>query len=223
MKYLIFPALLLFVLSGCGTLHKTQNNSAAVKTASQSHPRFLDNIEIDQESSVASQRTSSLRSKGGSDMASVPVIERVTPLHFKYAILMDIPVEELNSCTCLPFIEDWYGTPYRLGGNTKAGIDCSAFTLLFASTLYGLSLPRTSREQKEATQSISRDQLREGDLVFFATRKGRPISHVGVYLRNNKFVHASSSGGVMISDLDESYWRPRYAGAGRINNLSSSR
>lgn len=221
MKYLIFPALLLFVLSGCGTLHKTQSNSAAVKTAS--HPRFLDNIEIDLESSIASQRTASLKSRATSEASFVPVIEKAHPLHFKYAILMDVPVEDLSSCTCLPFIEDWYGTPYRLGGNTKAGIDCSAFTLLFASTLYGLPLPRTSREQKAATKSISQDQLQEGDLVFFSTRKGRPISHVGIYLRNNKFVHASSSGGVMISDLGENYWKPRYVGAGRLNNLSSSR
>lgn len=135
---------------------------------------------------------------------------------------MDVAVEELTSGQVLPFIDEWYGTPYRLGGNSKSGIDCSAFSLLFASSIYGLSLPRTSREQKEVTLGIEKSELREGDLVFFSTRKGRPVSHVGIYLRNNKFVHASTSSGVMISDLGEAYWGPRYVGAGRIKELNTN-
>ncbi|HEY8398082.1 MAG TPA: NlpC/P60 family protein, partial [Flavihumibacter sp.] len=112
------------------------------------------------------------------------------------------------------FIEEWWGTRYRYGGNTKQGIDCSAFTCNLASSVFGKQLPRTARQQFDAAQKIPAEYLQEGDLVFFNTRGG--ISHVGVYLRNNKFVHASTSGGVMISDLNEEYFRKRFVGAGRL-------
>jgi cell wall-associated NlpC family hydrolase len=79
----------------------------------------------------------------------------------------------------------------------------------------GLSISRTCREQYADTRRIKKSQLQEGDLVFFKTR-GKSISHVGIYLRNNKFIHASTSSGVMISDLNEDYFDARYAGAGRI-------
>ena len=88
---------------------------------------------------------------------------------------------------------------------SRDGIDCSAFAFLLLSSVYGVtSLPRTSKEQYEACRHISRDELQEGDLVFFHTltgKKHRGVTHVGVYLRNNKFIHASVSG-VMISDLE---------------------
>lgn len=141
-------------------------------------------------------------------------IENSTELQFKYAILLDQPVEYLTNLSLLQFIEEWWGTRYRYGGNTKQGIDCSAFTCNLASSVFGKQLPRTARQQFDAAQKIPAEYLQEGDLVFFNTRGG--ISHVGVYLRNNKFVHASTSGGVMISDLNEEYFRKRFVGAGRL-------
>jgi cell wall-associated NlpC family hydrolase len=75
--------------------------------------------------------------------------------------------------------------------------------------------PRTSQEQFNSCEKIELEDLREGDLVFFNTA-GSDVSHVGVYLLNNKFVHAATSGGVMISDLNEKYWQPRFRGAGRV-------
>ena len=80
--------------------------------------------------------------------------------------------------------------------------------------VFSLQLPRTAREQKAITTWIPMSDLREGDLVFFNTRGS--VSHVGVYLHNNKFVHASTSGGVMISDLNETYWSRKLIGAGRL-------
>jgi lipoprotein Spr len=101
-----------------------------------------------------------------------------------------------------------------MGGSTKEGIDCSAFVNTLMLSVYAINLPRTSKEQYEAAVKINDDELSEGDLVFFNTKGG--ISHVGIYLANNKFVHASTSGGVMISDLNEAYWKARYKGAGRV-------
>lgn len=113
------------------------------------------------------------------------------------------------------FIEEWYGTPYRFGGTGKTGIDCSAFTRQLYEEVYSLGLLRTSVEQFSKALFLRRDELREGDLVFFKIRSKR-ITHVGVYLYDGKFVHASVSQGVVISDLSDAYWTRYYAGGGRV-------
>jgi lipoprotein Spr len=81
-------------------------------------------------------------------------------------------------------------------------------------SVYHVTIPRTAKNQYNAYQKIRKEDLKQGDLVFFNTTGG--ISHVGVYLANNKFVHAATSGGVMISDLDDSYFQRRYIGAARV-------
>jgi lipoprotein Spr len=113
------------------------------------------------------------------------------------------------------FIEEWYGTPYRFGGTGKNGIDCSAFTRQLYGEVYNMGLLRTSIEQFSNTLFIPKEELKEGDLVFFKIHSKR-ISHVGVYLYDGKFVHASVSQGVVISDLSDTYWVRYYAGAGRV-------
>lgn len=141
-------------------------------------------------------------------------IEKSHDLQFKYAILMEKPVESVTNERLISFLESWYGTPYRYGGEGRNGIDCSAFSALLMDSVYGFRLPRTARSQYSACVRIKKEQLQQGDLVFFNTTGG--ISHVGVYLDNNKFVHASASSGVMISDLTDSYFRRRYIGAARV-------
>lgn len=141
-------------------------------------------------------------------------LETVDALRFKYAILLNLPVETSFNIKMLEFIDEWYGTPYRFGGSTKKGVDCSAFVNFFMSAVYGLSVPRNSKEQYSASKRIRKKQLDEGDLVFFNTRGG--ISHVGVYIGNNKFAHASTSSGVTISDLDDGYFARRYVASGRV-------
>ena len=133
---------------------------------------------------------------------------------FKYAIRLDVPVEIIQNKPLYELIDNWWGTPYRLGGTTQKGIDCSAFVQTLMIGVFAMHLPRTAREQKEASAWIPMNDLKEGDLVFFNTRGS--VSHVGVYLHNNKFVHASTSGGVMISDLNETYWSRKLLGAGRV-------
>lgn len=146
-------------------------------------------------------------------------IELSAPLQFKYAILLDMPVEMINDSKLLELIESWYGTKYRYGGESRQGVDCSGFSKAFMSSYYGINLTRNSADQyKQCATKVKKKKLKQGDLVFFKTRGSKAgITHVGVYLCNNKFVHAATSNGVMISDLDEDYYKARFAGAGRVN------
>ena len=138
------------------------------------------------------------------------------PLQFKYAQLLQAEPNEIQNLELFEFIDYWYGTRYCMGGATQKCIDCSALVQIMYSDIFKITLPRTSKEQYKNTRRISLTELQEGDLLFFHTR-GRGVSHVGVYLRNNKFVHASSSGGVMISDMYEPYFVKRLISAGRVD------
>ncbi|MDC9582448.1 bifunctional murein DD-endopeptidase/murein LD-carboxypeptidase [Xenorhabdus sp. PR6a] len=109
---------------------------------------------------------------------------------------------------------DWKGVAYRLGGNTKRGIDCSAFVQRTFHDQFGLELPRSTLEQQNVGQTVNRAKLRAGDLVLFKT--GRRMRHIGIYIGNNQFVHASTSNGVIVSKLTDTYWSKRYYGARRV-------
>ena len=144
-------------------------------------------------------------------------IELSAPLQFKYAILLDVPVEMINDNKLLELIDSWYGTRYKFGGENRQGVDCSGFTQSFMLSYEDLNLPRRSEDQYLQSTKVKKKKLRQGDLVFFKTHGAKGgISHVGIYLCNNKFVHAATSSGVMISDLDEDYYKARYAGGGRV-------
>ncbi len=106
------------------------------------------------------------------------------------------------------------GTPYRLGGTSKHGIDCSGFAQLTFRNKFNIHLERTTREQIKMGYKISKSALRSGDLVFFKT-SWRSL-HVGIYLEDSKFLHASTSQGVTISNLNEGYWRNKYIQSRRI-------
>ncbi|MBD2781231.1 bifunctional murein DD-endopeptidase/murein LD-carboxypeptidase [Xenorhabdus sp. 42] len=109
---------------------------------------------------------------------------------------------------------DWKGVAYRFGGSTKRGIDCSAFVQRTFHDQFGMALPRSTSEQQNIGKTVNRSKLREGDLVLFKT--GIRRRHVGIYIGNNQFVHASTSSGVIVSKLTDHYWNKRYYGARRV-------
>ena len=105
-------------------------------------------------------------------------------------------------------------TPYRFGGEGPSGFDCSGF-VKYVYGKHNYKLPRAADLQYKVGKKVERSQLRPGDLVFFSTY-APGASHVGIYYGSSKFIHASSSRGVMISRLDDAYWKPRYLSGRRI-------
>jgi len=113
----------------------------------------------------------------------------------------------------------WEGTPYRDGGRSRDGIDCSAFVQLTFEEVFQRELPRSAERQERAGRTVPRGELATGDLVFFRTKGIGPFfkkRHVGIYVGAGDFAHASSSRGVTISSLQEPYWRTVYHGARRV-------
>lgn len=214
------------VISSCSTLRKAfQQDASITANRTASTLQFIEPIEIksaEKQSQVLQQNTvgrSSLAQIPGSQAKAADLPDALgdySSLQYKYAMRMDVPATNLLNIPLYQFIEEWWGAPYRFGGNTRAGIDCSAFVQTLMQGVFSQKLPRTSGEQKTFAQQISDAERREGDLVFFSTSRGNAISHVGIYLHNDKFVHASTSKGVVISDLKETYWSKRYRGAGRV-------
>lgn len=116
------------------------------------------------------------------------------------------------------FINEWIGVRYRLGGNTKKGIDCSQFTKRLYWEVYSKRIEGTCNEQWKQTKRIKKDSLQIGDIVFFRSRLSPSGWHCGVYIGNNRFVHAANKiEGVKISTLDEPRYLNSYKGAGRLD------
>ena len=113
------------------------------------------------------------------------------------------------------FIDEWYGVKYVFGGKDKNGIDCSALVFTLYANVFNKHISSTTKSLRDESLKIKESDLKEGDLVFFIT-DGSKISHIGVYLQNHKFLHASSKKGVMISDLNEPYFKHNFHSAGRI-------
>jgi lipoprotein Spr len=224
LKYYFLVILGLVAFSSCSSLRKIGSKDASTsKPIVKNNPphkiTFLDNIEVRPGQIITSQhKTSGMRNSPVvyAESNSLPSnIEKADWLQLKYAIVMDAAVETLTNISLFRKIDEWWGTKYCMGGSTKSCIDCSAFSVVVMREVYGVNLPRTAQEQYNQSVHIALEDLKEGDLVFFHTT-GRDISHVGIYLANNKFLQASTSGGVTITDLNDKYWQPRFKGAGRV-------
>jgi len=208
---------------------------------SKTNPKFIENIELDPEAPAAPNEYSGseaimpakketkiitvIKKEGKvssvnsvSSTSDDAYLENCSSLQFKYAILTDQDIELVKDTALYQFIDSWMGTPYMFGGSTKDGVDCSSFTSTLMQQIFKLSIPRTAKEQYESCVRVHKNDLKEGDLVFFNTMgKRHGISHVGVYIGNNYFVHSSTSSGVMISNLDEDYYTTRFVSGGRLN------
>ncbi|GAA4791683.1 hypothetical protein GCM10023231_19510 [Olivibacter ginsenosidimutans] len=132
-----------------------------------------------------------------------------------YADLMEVNVHELKNERLYQFINNWMGTPYAYGGTSKHGIDCSGFAGLVMDEVYGKSLPRSSEEQATVIKRKYERQLKEGDLVFFSFGSSK-INHVGIYLHNGRFVHASTTKGIIISNLKDTWYYKAFKRAGTV-------
>ncbi|WP_372634064.1 NlpC/P60 family protein [Alcanivorax jadensis] len=110
--------------------------------------------------------------------------------------------------------EDWKGVPYRYGGLSPRGVDCSGFVYLTFLSRLGMEVPRTTTELLQSGEKVKRNEIQVGDLVFFRTGPGN--RHVGIYMGNGDFLHASSSQGVMTSSMSNPYWHRRYWQARRL-------
>lgn len=133
----------------------------------------------------------------------------------KYSKIIGNRVEDETLYT---FIDEWLGVPYKFGGKTKTGIDCSNFSCELLRRVYsfpnGFYFPSSKIAEQGSKINISK--AKEGDVVCFSINQNSKISHIGIYLANNKFVHASTTNGVIISSLDEDYYKKRFSFAIRL-------
>lgn len=132
-----------------------------------------------------------------------------------YAQELGINEKDLKDISLYRFIDDWMGVPYRIGGNTKSGIDCSGLTNLLYRNVYQVAIPRTTSQIYSKISTKPYTDLKEGDIVFM-NYDGKKNSHVGIYLRNGRFFHASTSKGVMISDFNQPWYQKVFSVGGEI-------
>ena len=176
--------------------------------------KFIEGIEFKTVATTAVKPVETKTSHAVSKNEESAAIECFSSLQFKYAQLLDMEVEAVTNLILFKEIEKWQGTRYRYGGANEKGIDCSAYTATLVHSVFGLVLPRTARDQYANCIKLDKEQLLQGDLVFFNTRGG--ISHVGLYLSNGYFTHASTSIGVTISNLSDTYWSKKFVSGGRL-------
>lgn len=224
-KQILIPLTAVLFLTSCQSfknLSAKDYTSASRPSASKANgdPRFLEDIAVTPENRTPEGKYSYTNKTKGKKSSKIKTPEIVaSSLQTKYSIIMDVNVENLSNTALLQQIDDWWGTRYCHGGVNYSCIDCSAFTQMMLRDVYNVRIPRTAAEQFKLTRRIKENELKEGDLVFFKTTSSG-ISHVGLYLTNNKFVHASSTNGVIISDLKENYWSKHFSGAGRVSQMS---
>ena len=228
------PAICLILFASCSSLKQigTSSNKQTTPVAPhQKEIKFLENINSEPATTEVSGKSFAKTERNSASESVTPVtktvyvtkpeettpaVENISTLQTKYAALLKADADDVQNIPLYRNIDDWYGTHYRYGGSTKQGIDCSGFVQTIFISAFGITLPRTAREQYKYVKLISATQLKEGDLVFFNTTGG--VSHVGIYLQNNKFVHASVANGVTITDMYEPYYVKHFIGGGRIEN-----
>lgn len=217
MKNLLFFAIFNGFILGSFSVVNAQKNVNLKRKNSQTSQntsiKFIDVLELNSDKNYNAIAPSSK----GNYTAN---IENCSSIQFKYAIIMNREVERIDNFELYNFINEWWATRYRFGGSNHDGIDCSSFTEKLLLSVYGFSVPRTSKEQFLFCKKVATKDLVEGDLVFFNSRSTRrrkkSVGHVGLYLGNNYFVHSSVSNGVTINCLTDEYYRKKFISGGRF-------
>ncbi len=132
-----------------------------------------------------------------------------------YSVKMGFKVDDNCNKKLITSSANWLGTSYKTGGETKSGVDCSGLAKALYSEAYNINVPRTSKELFDQTKSVKRNELKEGDFVFF-NYETKKVSHVGIYLKDDKFIHASTKKGVIIGDLNDPYNVKYFMRGGRL-------
>lgn len=130
---------------------------------------------------------------------------------------MGISNKDIKENKLYKFINDWYGVPYKYGGCEKTGVDCSCFTINLFNEVYSKKMPRTAGEIYKECEKTTLEKITEGDLIFFKINS-KTISHVGVYLKDNMFVHSSTSKGVLVNSLTETYYQKYFYTGAKLKN-----
>lgn len=155
-------------------------------------------------------------------MASCRTKQQATDIDYRALVRaadkLGFDIEEHDNHTLMLEAASWVGTPYKYGGNTRTGVDCSGLTCAIYDKVYRLQLPRRSIDQYNSSlrMAVSQEHLQQGDLLFFSSpnSQGR-CAHVGIHLKNHKFIHASSTRGVVIDNITGRYWQKHFIGIGR--------
>jgi probable lipoprotein NlpC len=133
----------------------------------------------------------------------------------KYSTILGVNEGDIQNGRLYAFIDQWMGTPYRFGGQDRGGVDCSGLAQLLEQQVFGINIPRSTSQQINVIKRKYEEDLAEGDLVFF-DYDGKKFSHVGIYLQNGYYVHASSSKGVTITKLHDPYTYKYFSRCGSI-------
>lgn len=145
-----------------------------------------------------------------------PVIaEPIKGVKGKNENALGLKYDEGDNAALYEAVNSWLGVPYKYGGSDRSGIDCSAFVGRIYKEVYGVTLHRTTNDMLNDVTLYGKGQLQEGDILFFTNSKGK-VSHVGIYLKDGLFAHASTSNGVSVSRVEDTYWSRHFYKGGRV-------
>lgn len=209
----ILCALAVFVCFGCSSSsYTTRYNTDKDKKEEQSRQRFSDTNDLEIKTDSLDEDSDEMPDDRGIDITDV--MNKIKTKENESSINAD--KSTLKEKMLMEIIK-YLDTPYKYGGNSSDGIDCSAFTRTVYSEVLSIELERSARDQYNQGLKIdNQDELKFGDLVFFNTRKRVKPGHVGIYIGDNLFAHASSKYGVIVSSLDQDYYSHRFMGGRRI-------
>ena len=217
---LLFASALVFYFSSCGIhqLAATTNTTTVAKTTSVDSTKKTVSVPPAKKDSVKtvasipkdSVRITSAKNPNDTDKEEEKLLKE------KYAKELGVDESDIKNIALYKMVDEWIGVPYKWGGTEKTGCDCVGLCKTFYKNLYGKILSGSAGDVFVLCDEVKKDKLKEGDFVFFKINHPY-ISHIGIYLQNGYFVHASLKG-VMIDRLDETYYKTYYFTGGRLKN-----